>query len=62
MLPWSIPANTLDTFFISYPASRYRSALIGICVHSVQTLVFTGLLLRLVLRRPGMPSTVTRPG
>ena len=36
-LPWSIPANTLDTFFISYPASRYRSALIGICVHSVQT-------------------------
>ena len=49
-LPWSIPANTLDTFFISYPASRYRSALIGICVHSVQTLVFTGLLLTLVLR------------
>ena len=49
-LPWSIPANTLDTFFICYPASRYRSALIGICVHSVQTLVFTGLLLMLVLR------------
>jgi membrane protease YdiL (CAAX protease family) len=49
-LPWSIPANTLDTFIISYPASRYRSALIGICVHSVQTLFFTGLLLTLVLR------------
>ena len=49
-LPWSIPANTLDTFFISYPASRYRSALIGICVHSVQTVVFTALLLTLVLR------------
>jgi membrane protease YdiL (CAAX protease family) len=48
-IPWSIPANLLDTFFISYPASRYRSALIGICVHSVQTVVFTGLLLALVL-------------
>lgn len=49
-LPWAIPANTLDTFFISYPASRYRSALIGILVHSVQTVVFTVLLLALVLR------------
>ena len=50
-LPWSIPANTLDTFFISWPASRsrYRSALIGIFVHSVQTVIFTGLLLALVL-------------
>jgi len=49
-LPWSIPANTLDTFFISFPASRYHSALIGIVVHSVQTVVFTALLLTLVLR------------
>jgi membrane protease YdiL (CAAX protease family) len=49
-LPWSIPANTLDTFFLSYPAARYRSALIGVAVHSVQTVVFTGLLLVLVLR------------
>lgn len=48
-LPWSIPANTLDTFFVSYPASRYRSALIGICVHSVQTVVLTALVLSLVL-------------
>jgi membrane protease YdiL (CAAX protease family) len=48
-VPWSIPANTLDTFFISLPASRYRSALIGIFVHSVQTVVFTALLLALVL-------------
>lgn len=49
-LPWSIPANSLDTLFISFPASRYRSALIGILVHSVQTVVFTALLLALVLR------------
>lgn len=49
-LPWSIPANTLDTFFISFPASRYRDALTGIGVHSVQTVVFTALLFTLVLR------------
>lgn len=49
-VPWSIPANMLDTFFISWPASGYRSALIGIGVHSVQTVVFTALLLSLVLR------------
>lgn len=49
-LPWSIPANTLDAFFISLPASRYRSALLGILVHSVQTVIFTALLLVLVLR------------
>jgi len=49
-LPWSIPANTLDTFFISWPARRYNSALIGIFVPSVQTVIFNGLLLALVLR------------
>ena len=49
-LPWSIPAYTLDTFFISLPASRYRSALSGIFVHSVQTVAFSALRLALVLR------------
>ena len=48
--PWSIPASMIDTLIISYPASRYRSALIGICVHSVQTVVLGGLVLALVLR------------
>ena len=48
--PWSIPASLIDTLIISYPASRYRSALIGICVHSVQTVVLGGLVLALVLR------------
>lgn len=47
--PWAIPASLLDTFLISYPASRYRSALIGICVHSVQTVVLGTLTLLLVL-------------
>ena len=48
--PWSIPASMIDTLFISYPATRYRSALIGICVHSVQTVVLSGLILALVPR------------
>jgi CAAX protease family protein len=49
-LPWSIPANLLDTFILSYPARRYRSALISIIVHSAQSVVFTGLILALVLQ------------
>ncbi|MBS42068.1 MAG: CPBP family intramembrane metalloprotease [Nocardioides sp.] len=48
--PWVIPASLLDAFLISYPASRYRSALIGIGVHSVQTVVLGALTLALVLR------------
>ena len=46
--PWLIPANLLDTFFISYPAKRYRSALIGIAVHSAQSVFFMILILTLV--------------
>ena len=48
-LPWSIPLNLLDTFLLSYPARRYRSALIAIAVHSAQTVVLGALLLALVL-------------
>jgi membrane protease YdiL (CAAX protease family) len=48
--PWAIPSSLIDTLIISYPASRYRSAVIGICVHSVQTVVLGGLTLVLVLR------------
>jgi membrane protease YdiL (CAAX protease family) len=49
-LPWTIPVNLLDAFTLSYPSRRYRSALVGIAVHSVQTVVFSALLLVLVLR------------
>jgi hypothetical protein len=42
--------NLLDTFIVSYPSRRYRSALIGIAVHSAQTVVFGALILALVLR------------
>ena len=47
--PWAIPTSLLDAFLISYPASRYQSALVGICVHSVQTIVLGALTLLLVL-------------
>ena len=49
-VPWTIPVNTLDTFLLSYPAKRYRSALLPIAVHSAQTVVLSGLVLAVVLQ------------
>jgi membrane protease YdiL (CAAX protease family) len=49
-IPWAIPATLLDTFIISYPSKRYRSALVGIVVHSSQTVVLFALVLSLVLK------------
>ena len=49
-VPWVIPVTLLDTFLLSYPSRRYRSALIGIAVHSAQTVVFSAVGLALVLR------------
>jgi uncharacterized protein len=48
-MPWSIPVNLLDTFVLAYPSKRYRSALIGIAVHSAQSVVMLALTLGLVL-------------
>ena len=49
-VPWVIPATLLiDTFAIAYPTQRYRSAWIGIIVHSAQSVVLTITLLALVL-------------
>ena len=48
--PWVIPAGLLDTFIIAYPSKRYRSALIGIAVHSAQSVFFLLLVLSLVLK------------
>ena len=49
-VPWAIPRILLDTFVLAYPSRRYRSALIGISVHSAQTVVISALVLALVLR------------
>ena len=49
-VPWSIPATLLgDTLLVAYPSKRYRSALIGIAVHSAQSVVLAALVLTLVL-------------
>ena len=47
--PWLIPSSLVDIFALSYPSRRYRSALIGIIVHSSQS-VFLVLLLFVVLQ------------
>jgi hypothetical protein len=50
--PWVIPTSLLDTFALAYPSRRYRSALIGIAVHSVQSLVLLALALSLASLTP----------
>jgi membrane protease YdiL (CAAX protease family) len=49
-VPWVIPATLLDGFIVVYPAKRYRSALLSIAIHSVQSLFFFALVLSLVLK------------
>jgi membrane protease YdiL (CAAX protease family) len=47
--PWVIPGTLLDTFILCYPTRRYRSAWLGIIVHSTQSLFFLTIVLGLVL-------------
>jgi uncharacterized protein len=48
-IPWAIPTTLLDTFILAYPTKRYRSAWIGIAVHSAQSVVFAILVFTLVV-------------
>ena len=48
-VPWAMPAALLDMFTLAYPTKRYRSAWIGIAVHSSQSVFFALLILTLVL-------------
>lgn len=49
-VPWAIVESLVaEMFLVAYPSRRYRSALIGIAVHSAQSLVLALLLLGLVL-------------
>jgi membrane protease YdiL (CAAX protease family) len=48
-VPWAIPAALVDAFLLAYPTRRYRSAWIGIAVHSSQTLFFALVILPFVL-------------
>jgi membrane protease YdiL (CAAX protease family) len=50
-MPWVIPETLLiDTFVEAYPSRRYRSALIGIIVHTIPSIVVLALVLTLVLQ------------
>jgi uncharacterized protein len=49
-VPWAIPGRFLNIFNLSFPAKRYRSAVLSIIAHSSQTVVFSILLLLLVLK------------
>jgi CAAX protease family protein len=48
--PWSIPQSIAAGLFMAYPARKWRSAWLGIIVHSTQSVVLGGITLALVLR------------
>ena len=48
--PWNIPNALLHMFFLARPSTRYRSAWIGIAVHSGQTVFFTIAALAIVVK------------
>ena len=48
-VPWAMPAALLDMFTLAYPTKRYRSAWVGIAVHSAQSVFFAIVLLLIVL-------------
>lgn len=47
--PWVIPVALLDSLILSYPTRRYRSAWLGIAVHSAQSVVIVAGVLGVVL-------------
>ena len=47
--PWVIPVTLIDTFSLALPSKHFRSALIGIVVHSAQSVFITILILTLVV-------------
>lgn len=49
-MPWVIPWTLLDAFLLSYPSKWTRSALVGIVVHSAQSVVILWVTTVLVLR------------
>lgn len=48
-VPWALPGRLFSLVLLCYPAKRYRTALLGIAVHSVQTVFFAVIGLTLVL-------------
>ena len=49
-VPWVMPETLVgDTLLLAYPTKRYRSAWLGIAVHSGQSVVLAVIVLTLVL-------------
>ena len=48
--PWAMPKILLDSLALAYPSRRFRSAWLGIIVHSIQSVIIVGASLVLVLR------------
>jgi uncharacterized protein len=48
-VPWVMPGTLIESFLLAYPTKRYRSAWIGIAVHSAQSVFFALLILALVV-------------
>jgi uncharacterized protein len=48
-VPWVMPGTLVESFLLAYPTKRYRSAWIGIAVHSAQSVFFAIALLLIVL-------------
>jgi membrane protease YdiL (CAAX protease family) len=48
-VPWALPGRLFSLVLLCYPAKRYQTALLGILVHSVQTVFFAVIGLGLVL-------------
>ena len=49
-VPWAMPGRLLTGALYAWLSRRYCSALLGIAVHSAQTVVLGALVLALVLR------------
>ena len=49
-MPWAMPKILLDSLALAYPTRRYRSAWLGIIVHSLQSVLIVGGTLAVVLR------------
>jgi membrane protease YdiL (CAAX protease family) len=48
-MPWAMPRILLDAVALAYPAKRYRSAWIGIAIHSMQSVFLAVVVLLLVV-------------
>jgi uncharacterized protein len=48
-VPWVMPGTLVESFLLAYPTKRYRSAWIGIAVHSAQSVFFAIAVLLIVV-------------